>query len=129
MHVRLHGAPKLPIVGQLGVVHCLDEAGFEYDSTVGYNDAVGYRAGTSQVFRPRDEGELIFDPGYNGVDRRSLILIQVLMVHMYPVDLKRELYRHIVTRLDAIGIRPQDIQIAVSENGYEDWYAGRLHGE
>jgi phenylpyruvate tautomerase PptA (4-oxalocrotonate tautomerase family) len=82
-----------------------------------------------QVFRPRDEGEIIFDPGYNGVDRRSLILIQVLMVHMYPVDLKRELYRHIVTRLDAIGIRPEDIQIAVSENGYEDWYAGRLHGE
>ena len=82
-----------------------------------------------QVFRPRDEGEIIFDPGYNGVDRRSLILIQVLMVHMYPVDRKRELYRHIVTRLDAIGIRPEDIQIAVSENGYEDWYAGRLHGE
>jgi Tautomerase enzyme len=82
-----------------------------------------------QVFRPRDEGEIIFDPGYNGVDRRNLILIQVLMVHMYPVDLKRELYRQVVTRMDAIGIRPQDIQIAVSENGYEDWYAGRLHGE
>lgn len=30
----------------------LEEAGFSYDSTWGYNDAVGYRAGTSQVFRP-----------------------------------------------------------------------------
>jgi len=30
----------------------LDDAGFEYDSTCGYNEAVGYRAGTSQVFRP-----------------------------------------------------------------------------
>ena len=30
----------------------LEEAGFEYDSTSGYNDAVGYRAGTSQVFQP-----------------------------------------------------------------------------
>ncbi len=29
----------------------LEEAGFAYDSTWGYNDAVGYRAGTSQVFR------------------------------------------------------------------------------
>jgi hypothetical protein len=29
----------------------LEEAGFDYDSTWGYNDAVGYRAGTSQVFR------------------------------------------------------------------------------
>ena len=29
----------------------LESAGFEYDSTCGYNDVVGYRAGTSQVFR------------------------------------------------------------------------------
>jgi hypothetical protein len=29
----------------------LEVAGFDYDSTWGYNEAVGYRAGTSQVFR------------------------------------------------------------------------------
>jgi hypothetical protein len=29
----------------------LEAAGFDYDSTWGYNDEVGYRAGTSQVFR------------------------------------------------------------------------------
>jgi hypothetical protein len=29
----------------------LEKAGFAYDSTWGYNEAVGYRAGTSQVFR------------------------------------------------------------------------------
>jgi hypothetical protein len=30
----------------------LDQAGFAYDASVGYNDAVGFRAGTTQVFRP-----------------------------------------------------------------------------
>ena len=30
--------------------HQLEAAGFDYDSTWGYNEAVGYRAGTSQVF-------------------------------------------------------------------------------
>jgi|SRR5438876_3150989 len=30
----------------------LEEAGYAYDSTVGYNDTVGYRSGTTQVFRP-----------------------------------------------------------------------------
>jgi hypothetical protein len=30
----------------------LESLGVDYDSTVGYNDAVGYRAGTSQVYRP-----------------------------------------------------------------------------
>jgi hypothetical protein len=29
----------------------LEDAGFDYDSTWGYNEAVGYRAGTSQPFR------------------------------------------------------------------------------
>ena len=30
----------------------IDRAGFAYDSTVGYNETVGYRAGTAQVYRP-----------------------------------------------------------------------------
>jgi peptidoglycan/xylan/chitin deacetylase (PgdA/CDA1 family) len=30
----------------------LEEAGFSYDSTVGYNATIGYRAGTTQVFKP-----------------------------------------------------------------------------
>jgi len=30
----------------------LEESGFTYDSTDGYNETIGYRAGTTQVFRP-----------------------------------------------------------------------------
>jgi peptidoglycan/xylan/chitin deacetylase (PgdA/CDA1 family) len=30
----------------------LEDAGYSYDSTFGYNDTVGFRAGTAQVFRP-----------------------------------------------------------------------------
>jgi hypothetical protein len=37
----------------------LEDAGFDYDSTMGYNDAVGYRAGTSQAFRPMGSERLI----------------------------------------------------------------------
>jgi peptidoglycan/xylan/chitin deacetylase (PgdA/CDA1 family) len=33
-------------------VRVLEEAGFAYDSTDGYNETIGYRSGTSQVFRP-----------------------------------------------------------------------------
>jgi hypothetical protein len=32
----------------------LEKAGFSYDSTVGYNEAVGYRAGTTQAFKALD---------------------------------------------------------------------------
>jgi hypothetical protein len=37
----------------------LEEAGFTYDSTWGYNERVGYRAGTSQVFRLPDSENLL----------------------------------------------------------------------
>ena len=37
----------------------LDRAGYTYDSTFGYNDAVGYRAGTAQAYRPPDAKALL----------------------------------------------------------------------
>jgi hypothetical protein len=37
----------------------LDEAGYVYDATFGYNDAVGFRAGTHQVFRPLSAARLL----------------------------------------------------------------------
>jgi len=37
----------------------LEKAGFAYDSTVGYNDAAGCRAGTFQVFRPKGATTLL----------------------------------------------------------------------
>jgi hypothetical protein len=37
----------------------LEEAGFLYDATFGYNDAVGYRAGTTQTFKPLDSKNLL----------------------------------------------------------------------
>jgi hypothetical protein len=30
----------------------LEQAGFDYDATSGYNETIGYKAGTTQVFRP-----------------------------------------------------------------------------
>ena len=79
-----------------------------------------------QVFRPHDAGELKFDPGYNGVDRRHLVLIRITMVHMYSVATKQKLYRAIVEGLGRHGVRAEDILVSVVENGFEDWYAGRL---
>jgi len=37
----------------------LERAGYVYDSTCGYNETVGYRAGTSQVFRPLEAQTLL----------------------------------------------------------------------
>jgi hypothetical protein len=40
----------------------LEEAGFVYDSSVGYNDTIGYHSGTTQVFRPSGAKKLLEIP-------------------------------------------------------------------
>jgi hypothetical protein len=37
----------------------LEKAGATYDSTIGYNDTVGYRAGTTQVYKPIEASQLL----------------------------------------------------------------------
>ena len=37
----------------------LEAAGAAYDSTIGYNDTIGYRAGTTQVYKPLDANRLL----------------------------------------------------------------------
>jgi hypothetical protein len=78
-----------------------------------------------QIFSPHDPGELKFDPGYNGVDRRSLLVIRVIAVHMYPVAAKQAFFRTVVAKLEPLGIRGEDVLISLTENGFEDWYAGK----
>jgi hypothetical protein len=79
-----------------------------------------------QVFTPHGPGELRFDPGYNGVDRQRLVLLRITMVHMYPAATKQRLFHTIVERFADAGVRAEDILVSVVENGFEDWYAGRL---
>lgn len=60
----------------------LENAGFSYDSTFGYNETVGYRAGTAQVFKPVGAAALLelplqvmdtalFSPGMMNLDSTS----------------------------------------------------------
>lgn len=78
-----------------------------------------------QVFTPHGPGELRFDPGYNGVDRRQLVLVRVTMVHMYSVATKQRFFAAVADRFAEVGVRREDVLISVVENGFEDWYAGK----
>lgn len=60
----------------------MEKAGFEYDSTCGYNETIGFRAGTAQVFRPLDVDRLLevplhiqdvalFYPAFLGLDEKT----------------------------------------------------------
>ncbi len=45
---------------------------------------------------------------------------------MYPVATKQLFFKAVVERLEPLGIRPQDVLTSLTENGFEDWYAGKI---
>jgi len=54
MGVRMHW-----LLRDENTYRVLEESGFAYDSTDGYNETIGYRAGTTQVFRPPGRSRLL----------------------------------------------------------------------
>ena len=52
------------------------------------------------------------------------MLVRVTMVHMYPVATKRRFFEAVANRFAEVGVRREDVLMAVVENGFEDWYAG-----
>lgn len=76
----------------------LEEAGFSYDSTLGYNDAVGFRAGTGQVFRPSGAKNLLEIP---------LIIQDTALFYRGRMDLREneamDLCRDILERFRSLG--------------------------
>ncbi len=52
--VRMHW---LYFGGQSAIA--LDDAGADYDSTIGYNETIGYRAGTTQAYKPLGASRLL----------------------------------------------------------------------
>jgi glycosyltransferase involved in cell wall biosynthesis len=90
---ELEGIRRLTGVSQIGVrMHwlyydqqsplALEKAGAAYDSSVGYNETVGYRAGTTQVYKPFQASRLLelplhamdtalFSPAHLGLSPRE----------------------------------------------------------
>ena len=90
----------------------------------GLDRGTGHLDDLFQVFRPHDDGELVFSPDFGGADRQDLILLRITMAHMFPVDTKRRMYKALVQRLEQAGVRRDDILVCVVDVGFDDWYAG-----
>ncbi|MCR6491928.1 tautomerase family protein [Cellulomonas sp. P24] len=77
-----------------------------------------------QVIHPLPADHLIADPHYLGGDRRDVVYVRILMVRMYDAATKARMFDAVARRLEAEGVRPDDVFIAVNENTLEDWYPG-----
>lgn len=77
-----------------------------------------------QVIHPLPAGCIIADPSYLGGQRRDVVYVRILMVRMYDAEQKAAMYAAVARHLEEEGVRPDDVFIAVTENGLEDWYPG-----
>ena len=60
----------------------LEEAGFSYDASFGYNDTIGFRAGTAQVFAPLGAQHLLELP----LHVQDTALLYPTRMHLRPAD-------------------------------------------
>ena len=77
-----------------------------------------------QVIHALPTSHIIADPHFLGGDRRDVVYVRILMVRMYDTATKHRMYEAVARRLEAEGVRPDDVFIAVTENTLEDWYPG-----
>jgi phenylpyruvate tautomerase PptA (4-oxalocrotonate tautomerase family) len=76
-----------------------------------------------QVFLPLDT--IVADPAYGGVQRSDrLVIVEITLNAGRTVEIKKSLYADIARRLDAVGIRPDDVMVSLVEVTKENWSFG-----
>ncbi|HRK24623.1 MAG TPA: tautomerase family protein, partial [Beijerinckiaceae bacterium] len=69
--------------------------------------------------------ELIYDPGYLGIERTDgIVMVEVHLSVGRSLDLKRALYAAVAERLAALGIRKQDVFVHLMETTLLNWSFG-----
>jgi 4-oxalocrotonate tautomerase len=80
-----------------------------------------------QIITEHDDGNLIYDREYFGVDRSDdTIFISVSLRRGRAPEVKADFYRRVVANLAADpGLRAEDVAIILTENGDADWSFGK----
>ncbi|HEY3438655.1 MAG TPA: tautomerase family protein [Actinotalea sp.] len=78
-----------------------------------------------QVVHALPAEAFLVDPHFLGGPREEPVFVRVLMVRGYPAETKRTMFEAVARRMEAAGVRPEDVFIRIIENGPDDWYAGR----
>ena len=76
-----------------------------------------------QIFRLHEPGDLFYSRTYPDADRDDIVFVQILAYNGYSPETKQRGATLVVERLAALGIKRDNILIALSENGDGDWLA------
>jgi hypothetical protein len=73
-------------------------------------------------------GELVYTKTFPHAERTDIIYIQILLAKIYQVEDKQRMCSHVVDELKAVGIKQDNILIALTENEGSDWFAPEMVG-
>lgn len=77
------------------------------------------------LFNRLDRDEIVADPSYGGVTRsKNVIFIEITLNAGRTIEVKKALYAGIASRLERVGVRPDDIVISLIEVTKENWSFG-----
>lgn len=76
-----------------------------------------------QIFRLHEQGDLFYSRTFPDADRSDIVFVQILVYTGYSPEVKQRGAALVVEKLAALGIKRDDILIALSENGDGDWLA------
>jgi 4-oxalocrotonate tautomerase len=79
-----------------------------------------------QIITEHPKTDLIFDPGYLGIERsEALVIIQITLNEGRSLELKKRLYKSIADQLNSrLSIRREDVLINLVEVKKENWSFG-----
>jgi len=103
----------------------LEAAGFTYDSTGGFNGAVGYRAGTTQAFKPLNARRILELP-LHVMDTALFYPYHMNLTHSQAWNVMVPLLEHVESNGGTLTVNWHDRSIA-PERLWGDFYVEMLH--
>ena len=72
-----------------------------------------------------DRDDIVAHPTYGGVERsEEIVIIEITLNTGRSVEVKKNLYADIAKRLQALGVRPDDVVVSLIEVTKENWSFG-----
>ena len=77
-----------------------------------------------QVVEQAPADGLVFDPGYLGIARTGVVVVQVFLNQGRTVEVKKALYERIAAHLEAAGVPRANVLVNLVEVARENWSFG-----
>ena len=77
-----------------------------------------------QVIQEAAPEDLLFDPGYLGITRTGVVIVQVFLNQGRTVEVKKALYDRVAANLAAAGVPRGNVLVNLVEVARENWSFG-----